>query len=113
MFDGVHRGHQALLNQARALADMHHVPMVVMTFDRHPLSLIAPALAPPMLTTAQERMRLLEAQGADVVCISPFTEEMRDMAPETFVKLLIDRWHPKAVVDRLQLPFRQARRGHT
>ena len=98
MFDGVHRGHQALLHQARWLADTLRVPMVVMTFDRHPLSLIAPALAPPMLTTAQERMRLLEAQGADVVCVSPFTEDMRDMAPEAFVKLLMDRWRPKAVV---------------
>ena len=42
MFDGVHRGHQALLKQARQLADQFGVPLVVMTFDRHPLSLIAP-----------------------------------------------------------------------
>ncbi len=98
MFDGVHLGHQALMRQARALADRFGVPMVVMTFDRHPLSLIAPAMAPSMLTTAQERMRLIEAQGADVVCVIPFTEELRDIAPEDFVNLLVARWHPKAVV---------------
>ncbi|MBN1776983.1 MAG: adenylyltransferase/cytidyltransferase family protein [Clostridiales bacterium] len=98
MFDGVHLGHQALLKQARALADKYHVPLVVMTFDRHPLSLIAPAMAPPMLTSPGERLRLLEALGADIVCVSPFTEELRDMAPEAFVKLLHDRWQPRAVV---------------
>lgn len=98
MFDGVHLGHQALLKQARALADKLRVPMVVMTFDRHPLSLIAPAMAPPMLTSPQERMRLLEEYGADVVCVSPFTEELRDMEPGAFVELLEERWHPRAVV---------------
>ncbi|HPJ01520.1 MAG TPA: adenylyltransferase/cytidyltransferase family protein [Candidatus Limiplasma sp.] len=98
MFDGVHLGHQALLNKARELADRFQAPMVVMTFDRHPLNLIAPGMAPPMLTTPAERMRLLEQYGADVVCVSPFTEELRDMAPEAFVRLLVDHWHPKAVV---------------
>jgi len=98
MFDGVHLGHQTLLKQARALADQYGVPMVVMTFDRHPLSLIAPAIAPPMLTTAQERMRLIEAQGADIVCVVPFTEDVRDIAPEAFIKQLAERWHPRAVV---------------
>ena len=98
MFDGVHRGHQALMRAARALADEHGVPMVVMTFDRHPLSLIAPALAPPMLTTPEERIRLLEKQGADIVCILPFTAQTRDESPEEFVRLLVERWHPVAVV---------------
>jgi riboflavin kinase / FMN adenylyltransferase len=98
MFDGVHLGHQALMRAARALADEHRIAMVVMTFDRHPLSLIAPAMAPPMLTTPQERIRLLEKQGADIVCILPFTVETRDRSPEEFVKLLVDRWHPVAVV---------------
>ena len=98
MFDGVHLGHRALMRRARTLADEKHVPMVVMTFDRHPLSLIAPAMAPAMLTTAEERMRLIGAQGADVVCVSPFTGELRDIAPEDFVKLLVERWHPVAVV---------------
>ncbi|MBE0600168.1 MAG: adenylyltransferase/cytidyltransferase family protein [Firmicutes bacterium] len=55
MFDGVHLGHQALLAQARALADRHKVPLVVMTFDRHPLSLIAPGMAPAMLTPHRRR----------------------------------------------------------
>jgi riboflavin kinase/FMN adenylyltransferase len=98
MFDGVHRGHQALLRQARVLANRLRVPMVVITFDRHPLHLIAPAMAPEMLTTTGERLRLIEAQGADIVCVSPFTKKLRDISPEAFVRLLVDRWHPKAVV---------------
>ena len=51
-----------------------------------------------MLTSPEERMRLLEQYGADVVCVSPFIEELRDMPPEAFIKLLKERWHPKAVV---------------
>jgi riboflavin kinase / FMN adenylyltransferase len=98
MFDGVHLGHQALMKRARALADAMQVPMVVMTFDRHPLNLIAPPMAPPMLTTPEERIRRIEAQGADIVCVLPFTEELRDIAPGAFVNLLVSRWHPKAVV---------------
>lgn len=98
MFDGVHRGHQALMQKARALADRWNVPMVVMTFDKHPLSLIAPAMAPPMLTTSQERLRLIEAQGADIVCVVPFTQEVRQIVPETFVQQIVSRWHPKAIV---------------
>jgi len=98
MFDGVHLGHQALMHAARALADEHGVPMVVMTFDRHPLSLIAPAMAPPTLTTPQERICLLEKQGADIVCVSPFTGETRDRSPEEFVRLMVERWHPVVVV---------------
>lgn len=98
MFDGVHLGHQALMKRARALADELSVPMVVMTFDRHPLSLITPNKVPPMLTTAQERLRLFEAQGADIACVFPFTEEVRDITPEQFVQWLAERWHPKAVV---------------
>lgn len=98
MFDGVHLGHQALLKQARELADARRVPLVVMTFDRHPLCLIAPGMAPPMLTTPEERLRLLETYGADIVCVAPFTEELRDMAPEAFVRSLDSRWHPRAVV---------------
>ena len=98
MFDGVHLGHQALMDTARKLADQWSVPMVVMTFDRHPLRLIAPAMAPPMLTTPQERLELIRAHGADVVCISPFTQEVREIIPETYVEMLIKRWHPKAIV---------------
>ena len=98
MFDGVHIGHQALMRAARSLADEHHAPMVVLTFDRHPLSLIAPAMAPPMLTTPQERIRLIEQYGADIVCVCPFTEKTRDIEPDVFVQQLVDRWHPVAVV---------------
>ncbi len=98
MFDGVHLGHQALIKKARELADTWNVPMVVMTFDRHPLSLIAPAMAPQMLTTPKQRLQLMQEMGADVVCVTPFTQAVRDIAPETFVEMMIARWHPKAIV---------------
>ena len=98
MFDGVHVGHQALLKRARAEADRLGVPMVVQTFTRHPLCLLAPAKCPPLLTTLEERIRLVEAQGADIFCAQPFTETVRDQRPEEFVGYLVRQWRPKVVV---------------
>lgn len=98
MFDGVHVGHQALLKKARAEADRLGVPMVVQTFTRHPLCLLAPAKCPPLLTTLEERIKLVEALGADIFCAQPFTEMVRDQRPEEFVGYLVRQWRPKTVV---------------
>lgn len=98
MFDGLHIGHQVLLKKARAIADTLNVPMVVQTFSQHPLCLLDPERCPPMLTTFNERVRLMEAQGVDILCAPPFTEAMRDMLPEEFVGRLVQQWRPKAVV---------------
>ena len=51
MFDGVHRGHQALLMRGRALADALSVPLAVYTFEPHPLAVLRPGMAPDRLTT--------------------------------------------------------------
>ena len=67
MFDGVHIGHQVLLQKAKALAAQHGVPLVVCTFVQHPLTLIAPEKAPAMLTTLDERAAQMEALGVDVL----------------------------------------------
>ena len=98
MFDGVHIGHQVLLQKARVKADQLHVPMVVQTFSTHPLCLLDQDRCPPMLTTLNERIRLLEAQGVDILCAPPFTETVRDMPPEDFVGRLVRQWKPKDVV---------------
>lgn len=88
-FDGVHRGHREVIAQLIARADGRRV--VVVTFDRHPLSVVDPGRAPlPLLSTAQ-KVEQLVAAGADSVVVIPFTEEFRDLSPEGFVRdILVD-----------------------
>lgn len=98
MFDGVHIGHQVLLERAKVLAKRSRVPLVACTFTDHPLSLIAPDRCPPMLTTFDERATLLEEMGVDMLFAQPFTDEMRQMPPEVYVGELMRRFHPVDVV---------------
>lgn len=98
MFDGVHIGHQVLLERARTLHMRWGAPLVVCTFARHPMELIAPERAPRLLTTLEERISLISHAGADVFFAMPFDEQMRDQPPECYVGELVRRLHPKAVV---------------
>lgn len=98
MFDGVHIGHQVLLERAKVLAGRSHAPLVACTFTEHPLAQIAPERCPPALTTFQERADLLEKAGVDLLFAQPFTDEMRSMPPEVYVGELMRRFHPTDVV---------------
>ena len=98
MFDGVHIGHQVLLKKGRALADRQGVPLVACTFMDHPLQLIAPDKCPPMLTTFDERVRLMESLGVDVFYAMPFDRSVMDMPPEDYVGHLVRQFHPTDVV---------------
>ncbi len=86
-FDGVHRGHQAVIEQllTEARADGENLRTVVITFDRHPAALFAPETAPtPLLSVAQKTEALLEL-GVDLVVVVPFTSEFAAQSPEQFV----------------------------
>src|SRR3954470_18970297 len=75
-FDGVHRGHAALVAAAREVAGRVGGPVVPVTFDPHPLQLLAPDRFPPPLTTVAERARLLHLVGADQVVLLRTTPEL-------------------------------------
>ncbi len=111
MFDGVHIGHRTLLKKARKIADEERVPLVVQTFAENPLRLLAPGRCPPLLTTPEERARLMESLGVDIYCAPAFTEAVRDMPPEDFVGELVRRWHPVAVVAGFNYTFGRAGEG--
>ena len=98
MFDGVHIGQRVLLQKGRALANRQDAPLVVCTFMEHPLTLIAPEKCPPLLTTFDERVRLMEALGVDVLYAMPFDRSVMDMLPEEYVGQLVRRFHPTDVV---------------
>lgn len=96
--DGVHRGHQAVLRQARALADRRAARLTVLTFDPHPAEIVHGKVK-PRLCTVPRRVELLRAHGADEVVVEPFTKELASLSPEDFAKdLLIGRLGCEAVV---------------
>ncbi|RZS86949.1 FMN adenylyltransferase /riboflavin kinase [Motilibacter rhizosphaerae] len=85
VFDGVHRGHRAVVARAVADAAASGAAPVVVTFDPHPLEVLRPAAAPRMLTSARHRAELLDALGVAGVLVLPFDREMAAWPPERFV----------------------------
>jgi riboflavin kinase/FMN adenylyltransferase len=83
VFDGVHKGHQALLNRAKESADGREI--IALTFDPHPRTVFAPDSVPPMLTTLADRVELLKIHNADKVAVMKFNEQFAAMSPEDFV----------------------------
>ncbi len=99
VFDGVHRGHQALINRAVELAHERRLPSVVLTFDPHPAEVVRPGSHPAQLTSLSRKAELVEQFGVDVFCVLPFTLELsREPAAEFVHELLVDRLHVAAVV---------------
>lgn len=90
-FDGVHLGHRHVLARARQAADVRSasLPVVAVTFDPHPMRVIAPPKAPPALTGIPRRVRLLGEAGADHVLVLPFDTHMSQWSPEEFVDRVI------------------------
>ena len=99
-FDGVHLGHQQVVSRARDVArERGGLPVVVVTFDPHPIAVLRPEHAPPTLTTVETRAELLEAAGADDLLVVPFTREVAGWSPERFVtEILVDTLHAAVVV---------------
>lgn len=87
-FDGVHKGHQALLNSAVERAREINGQAWVMTFDQHPLALLAPYKCPQLLSSTQERLELFQKLGIDGVLLIDFTPEIAALEPGDFVSWL-------------------------
>ncbi|GAA3840057.1 bifunctional riboflavin kinase/FAD synthetase [Saccharothrix violaceirubra] len=99
VFDGIHRGHQALIRRAVDLAGQKGVPSVLMTFDPHPSEVVRPGSHPAQLSSLRQRAELVERLGVDVFCVIPFTVELSRMPADEFVhEILVDRLHVAAVV---------------
>ena len=98
-FDGVHLGHQHVIRQARARADLAGLHVVAVTFDPHPMAVLRPDHAPPMLTDLESRCRLLLAAGADDVLAIPFSRDIAAWTPDEFIeRILVDALHARHVV---------------
>ena len=91
-FDGVHLGHREVIAHARARGRAKGMAVAVVTFDPHPLHLLAPEDAPPLLTSTAVKCDLIAETGVDELVIIPFTEEFSQLEPERFcAEVLADR----------------------
>ncbi|MET0342653.1 MAG: bifunctional riboflavin kinase/FAD synthetase [Polyangiales bacterium] len=113
-YDGVHRGHRALVATARQVASASPTPLrvVALTFDPHPLHFMAPDRAPPLLTSVARRAELLRAAGADEVAVQPFDRAFASLSPEAFVEeVLVKGLGARAVVVGADFHFGAKRAG--
>jgi riboflavin kinase/FMN adenylyltransferase len=98
-FDGVHRGHRMILDLATATAKKHGWRTATLTFDPHPLQVVAPERAPQVMTTIERRRELLEEIGMDAMVVLPFTLAFSQQSPEEFVtEVLVRGLHCSCVV---------------
>ena len=113
-FDGFHRGHQAVVGRAVALARAQRRPAIVATFDPHPIVHFRPDAAPFRLTTLNQRERLFAAAGADAMLVFRFDGELAGVTAEDFVTdRLIARAGAAGVVTGEDFTFGKGRGGDT
>jgi riboflavin kinase / FMN adenylyltransferase len=98
-FDGVHRGHRAVLAQLVEQATTREATSVAVTFDPHPLAVLFPERAPAPLTSLSQRLALMAGSGLDAVLVMEFTHEFARLTPEEFVeRVFVDALHAGAVI---------------
>ncbi|MCF1481384.1 MULTISPECIES: bifunctional riboflavin kinase/FAD synthetase [Rhizobium/Agrobacterium group] len=111
-FDGVHRGHQSVLERALELARQRGVPALVLTFEPHPRAVFTPQDPVFRLTPAPLKARLLEAMGFQSVIEYPFDREFSQRSAEDFVKTVLVDWLGAAqVVTGFDFHFGKGREG--
>lgn len=110
-FDGVHRGHQRIIRVARERAAALTLPAVALTFEPHPLAVLAPQRAPPRLTTGPEKCAWLARCGADVVIELPATAALLATPADEFVAQVVRHCRPRAFVEGPDFNFGRGRGG--
>ena len=111
-FDGVHLGHRVVIDRARRLAQERGALSAVVTFDRHPASVVRPESAPPLLTDLEQRLERLAETGLDLCLVVPFDEERSHETADDFVtEVLVECLAVRAVVVGADFHFGHRRRG--
>lgn len=98
-FDGIHLGHRKLMEKMIQIAKKNGWKSCVLTFKQHPLTRVFPKYAPKLITSNEEKLRILEEMDVDQVVFMDFTEEIMNYEPREFVeKILMERLHAKGIV---------------
>jgi riboflavin kinase/FMN adenylyltransferase len=88
-FDGVHLGHQQIIRQTITDARQHDAIALVLTFDRHPNSVVAPGHVPPLIYSLPQKLRAIESLGADMLLLIHFDEKFSRQTGEEFICQLV------------------------
>ena len=110
-FDGVHRGHQKLIEAGRELSGLLGAALRVVTFDRHPLEVLRPEKAPPLIMTTLQKARRLALLGVDEMQMIPFSRERADQEPEAFLEELRSDVNLRGIVAGWNYTFGKDGRG--
>ncbi|WP_029897057.1 bifunctional riboflavin kinase/FAD synthetase [Desulfohalovibrio reitneri] len=111
-FDGVHKGHQKLISSVTQHAVCHHQLSVVVTFEPHPMKVLAGRKAPPFITLLDQKLELIAALGVEVCLVMPFTRELAALPPEEFVRShLVEGLRMKALYIGYDYAFGRNRAG--
>jgi riboflavin kinase/FMN adenylyltransferase len=111
-FDGVHLGHQSVLREIGERARAAGRVSVLVTFDPHPLEVVNPGAAPPLLTTGPERLEILALSPLDYVVLLRFDRHLAELPPEQFVRqILVDRCAVRELVIGHDHGFGRGRSG--
>jgi riboflavin kinase/FMN adenylyltransferase len=98
-FDGVHSGHRRVIGELREIAAEQSLLSTVVTFDRHPLTLLKPEIAPAPLVSLAQKVELLGSLGVDATLVLKFDKELSQRSPQNFVQsILVDALHAKVVL---------------
>ncbi len=112
-YDGLHHGHQSVIAQVRQMAEARGARSAVVTFDRHPATIVRPESAPKLLTDHDQRMELLEATGVDAAVVLPFDEAQSQESPLAFIeRVLVKCLHTECVVVGEDFHFGRNREGN-
>lgn len=112
-YDGLHVGHREIIEQVTTKARVDNQTSVLVTFSPHPAQILRPAEAPKLLTDRDQKLRLLESTGVDVVVLIAFDRIQAEETPEDFVKrVLVDTLNVKRLIVGEDFCFGKDRRGN-
>jgi riboflavin kinase/FMN adenylyltransferase len=112
-YDGVHRGHRALLGELSREAGARHLSSAVVTFDRHPATVVRPDSAPLLLTDLEQKLELLARCGIERTLVVPFDRARADETAEDFVhEVLVGDFGARLVVVGEDFHFGHGRKGN-
>ncbi|MBN1292617.1 MAG: bifunctional riboflavin kinase/FAD synthetase [Candidatus Latescibacteria bacterium] len=98
-FDGVHIGHKQILQKVAEYASNNNEKSLVVTFDRHPISVLKPEVSPKLITTLDEKCSLFEELGIDITCVLSFNKQISELTSRHFIeKFLINSLKMRTLV---------------
>ncbi|THB65543.1 MAG: bifunctional riboflavin kinase/FAD synthetase [Desulfovibrio sp.] len=112
-FDGVHKGHQKLINRAIQKAKARNMTSVVVSFCPHPLKVLVGPNVAPFITVREQKLDILESLGVDLTLLLNFTKEMAALSPEEFVATYLADWlNTKELIVGYDYSFGKGRKGN-